>query len=169
MKTIKIGKASLEVAVSKSRAAQKRGLMYIKSLPCNHGMLFEYPKEQKLTFWMKNTKIPLSIAFIDKNKKIIEIQDMDPYDEKKISSEGKAKWALETNQGWFEKNNITVGDSMLLSESRMIKIKIVKLPPEAEALAKKIEDVLTKMITKAVEAKIGPGSGLKNVVIDVEE
>ena len=115
MKTIKINNALLKVAVAKTEPEQKKGLMHIKGLSCNHGMLFQYSKEQFLSFWMKNTKIPLSIAFIDKDLRIVQIEDMKPLDEKPVKSSQKVMWALEANKGWFDNNNVSLGDKVILT------------------------------------------------------
>ena len=127
---IKIGNAKLNVATARSKKQQEKGLMHIKGLSCNHGMLFEYPKEQFLSFWMKNTSIPLSIAFIDKNKKILEIIDMEPLSEKSIKSSEPVKWALETNRGWFQRNQVSVGDIVEISPESLVKIRITKQKQE---------------------------------------
>ena len=125
-KIIKINEARLEVAVAETTAQQSKGLMHIKVLPCDHGMLFQYPSEQKLSFWMKNTYIPLSIAFIGSDKKIIEIQDMQPNSEKSVISKKKAKWALETNKGWFKRNNVSIGDKIKFISDKLVKIRVTK-------------------------------------------
>ena len=169
LKTIEINNATLKVVVSSTPASQSKGLMHIKGMHCDHGMLFEYEKEKPLTFWMKNTHIPLSIAFIDKNKNIFQIQEMQPHDETRISSSKPAKWALEVNKGWFKENDIKEGDQVHIPESRKINIKIVKLPLEAEELATKIEDTLSQMIAGAVKSKLGTSADLKDLYIDVQE
>ena len=169
MKTIKINNALLKVAVAKSESEQKKGLMHIKGLSCNHGMLFQYSKEQFLSFWMKNTKIPLSIAFINKDLEIVQIEDMKPLDEKPVKSSQKVMWALEANKGWFENNNVSLGDKVILTPEKLINIKIVKFPPEAQALAKKIEDTLSKMVSKTVKAMAGPNKDINSFNIDVSE
>lgn len=112
LKNIKINKSNLKVKFAKTKQEHKQGLMGIDSLPEDQGMIFCYPGEQKMSFWMKDTKIPLSIAFIDKNKKIIAIEDMKPLDTSGTKFNNKAQWALEVNQGWFEKNNIKLGDKV---------------------------------------------------------
>jgi hypothetical protein len=67
-----------------------------------------------LSFWMKNTRIPLSIAFIDQQGRIVDIQDMEPFSLRTRVSARPAQYALEVNQGWFKKNGIDVGDSVHL-------------------------------------------------------
>ncbi len=97
---------------------QARGLMYRKALGEDRGMLFVYAEERELSFWMKNTRIPLSIAFIDSERRIIDIQDMKPLDDEPPSyvSTEPAQYALEVNQGFFEKNGVKLGDRVGLPE-----------------------------------------------------
>ena len=98
-----------ELAVTPSERAC--GLSHRSSLPEHHGMLFLYPNPRPLTFWMENTKIPLSIAFIDDNGRILSIQKMVPMQiEEQYRSPKPVRYALEVNQGWFAKHNIVVGD-----------------------------------------------------------
>tara|TARA_Y100000114_G_scaffold126436_1_gene122822 strand:+ start:1308 stop:1688 length:381 start_codon:yes stop_codon:yes gene_type:complete len=124
MQVIKIGPTKLKIKQAKTTKQQKQGLMNVKHLPEDQGMLFSYPVEKILTFWMKSTVIPLSIAFIDKNKKIIEIKNLKPNDESLIKSSLPAKWALEVNQGWFEKNNVKENDKIVFLPSKKINLKI---------------------------------------------
>jgi len=96
---------------------QERGLMFLDSLDDNHGMLFEYPQIGELSFWMKNTYIPLSIAFIEyphsRRGIIIDIQDMEPHSLESHRSRQPVRAALEVNQGWFDQHSIDVGDSVI--------------------------------------------------------
>jgi uncharacterized membrane protein (UPF0127 family) len=85
--------------------------MFRENLPENQGMLFVYPYPLVLSFWMRNTLIPLDIAFIDHKGIIISIQQMQPFDDEKLYvSPLPVKYALEMNQGWFERNKVRVGD-----------------------------------------------------------
>jgi uncharacterized membrane protein (UPF0127 family) len=86
------------------------GLMNRFSLQPDHGMLFVFEQPQPLGFWMKNTFIPLSIAFIDVDGKIVNIEDMRPQDESTHWSRGIALYALEMKQGWFAGKKIAAGD-----------------------------------------------------------
>ncbi len=87
------------------------GLSHRTSLPANRGMLFVYAEPEILTFWMKDTHIPLSIAFIDADNRIVSIQKMNPYPITTVyASPIPALYALEVNQGWFEEKGIGVGD-----------------------------------------------------------
>ena len=85
-----------------------------KNIPDGTGMLFVFEHDQILSFWMKNTPTPLSIAFITKDGKIKDIFDMQPYSITPVSSTSHVKYALEVPQGWFAKNNIKVGDILQL-------------------------------------------------------
>jgi uncharacterized membrane protein (UPF0127 family) len=86
--------------------------MHRKNLSQNKGMLFIYESERIIKLWMKNTFIPLSVAFLNKEKKIINIEKMEPNQTKEIySSKGLALYAVEVNQGWFETNKISIGDT----------------------------------------------------------
>ena len=125
MKTITLNNTKLNVKTANSPSEHACGLMNITSLPENHGMLFCYPEEKHLSFWMKDTQIPLSIAFIDKDKRIIQIEDLEPFDEAGVKTILPAKWALEVNKGWFNNNNVKLGDVVDIP-SRDIKIRVLK-------------------------------------------
>ena len=71
---------------------------------------FVFEEEQQLSFWMKNTPHPLSIAYIDKNGKIRDIFDMEPYSLSPILSTRSVMYALEVPKGWYDANGIKVGD-----------------------------------------------------------
>lgn len=95
---------------------RSRGLMFRESLPKNHGMLFIFESEQMLSFWMQNTSIPLSIAYINADGVIVDILDMDPFDLTAVPSSRPAMYALEVNQGEFEKRGIRPGNRVIFSE-----------------------------------------------------
>lgn len=88
----------------------QRGFMERKNIPDGTGMLFVFQQEQYLSFWMKNTPTPLSIAYINSDGIICDIFDMKPYSLENINSTVPVLYALEVPKGWFKKNNITVGD-----------------------------------------------------------
>ena len=124
MPTIKVGDKSLKVSLAITPEQQKRGLMNIQGmpprvLPEDQGMLFVYRREEMISFWMKNTTIPLSIAFIDKKGVIKEIKDMEPGSRASVRPERPAQYALEVNRGWFTKNNVRVGDKLKLDFPRV--------------------------------------------------
>jgi uncharacterized protein len=106
------GKVELRVEIADDPAEQTRGLMERTALGEDRGMLFVYPDERVLSFWMKNTLIPLSIAYIASDGRIVDLQDMKPLDDDPphyVSAE-PARYALEVNKGYFEKHGIKVGD-----------------------------------------------------------
>ena len=87
------------------------GLAFRHILPADQGMLFAYAQDQIIGFWMKNTFITLSIAFLDVDGEILEIHNMDPDDPTHhYISRLPARYALEVNQGWFDKNGVVIGD-----------------------------------------------------------
>jgi hypothetical protein len=111
--TLNINGAELAVEIADTMDKKMTGLMNRKTLPENSGMLFVYPVELHLDFWMKNTYVPLSIAFIDKTGVITEIVDMKPLDLSIIRSTKPAMYAIEVNQGWFFKHNISPGTKII--------------------------------------------------------
>jgi len=109
---IQLGKEILNVEIVKTHESRNRGLMGRKKLSQGEGMLFVYEGPEILVFWMKNTLIPLSIAFFDVEKELINILDMDPptgFPLHKYRSSSPALYALEVPQGWFAKHRIGPG------------------------------------------------------------
>ncbi len=109
--------ASLTVEIADTPEKRSQGLMGRESLPDLAGMLFVWPEDTSAGFWMKDTLIPLSIAFIDTEGKIVDIQDMQPLDETLHHSPQPYRYAVETNQGWFEEHRIEAGDAVSFPES----------------------------------------------------
>ncbi|MEJ2164361.1 MAG: DUF192 domain-containing protein [Desulfobacterales bacterium] len=121
---ISIKSRTLTVELAATPSARACGLSHRSKLPQDHGMLFIFPNPIAATFWMKDTWIPLSIAFIDDAGKIMNIQDMTPMQtEVQYSSSGRAKYALEVNQGWFKGNGIGAGDRVVMELPLVIDIK----------------------------------------------
>ena len=111
--SVSIKGRSLRVEVAATPAARACGLSNRRSLPKDQGMLFVYPASLPLVFWMKDTWIPLSIAFIDKTGRIISIETMTPMQiDEKYRAPYPALYAIEVNQGWFAKQKIQVGDTV---------------------------------------------------------
>ncbi|MBW2466246.1 MAG: DUF192 domain-containing protein [Deltaproteobacteria bacterium] len=108
---IQIKDITITAEVANTPGKRRVGLMNRKSLEENTGMLFVFEKERYVKFWMKNTSIPLSIAYINKSGVIKEIHDLEPYSLKQVNSSYPVLYALEVNQGFFEKNDIKAGDS----------------------------------------------------------
>lgn len=105
------GTLDVEVAATKSQRAQ--GLMHRASMPESRGMLFVYPAPAYFCMWMKNTLIPLSVAFIDAQGQVINIADMAPHSEANHCTQRNATYALEVNQGWFAKHGVLPGAQVL--------------------------------------------------------
>lgn len=108
-RTIGFGKEKLTVEVVDTFDQRATGLMNRFSLQPDRGMLFVFDRPQPLAFWMKNTFIPLSIAFVDANGSIINIEDMQPQDESTHWSKASALYAIEARQGWFAARGIAPG------------------------------------------------------------
>ena len=100
----------VKAEVAEKEEDRNHGFMERKNIPDGTGMLFVFEKEQILSFWMKNTPHPLSIAYIDSRGKIRNIYDMTPFSLTPIKSTSSVRYALEVPQGWYEKNNIKIGD-----------------------------------------------------------
>jgi uncharacterized membrane protein (UPF0127 family) len=117
--TLHIDKATLNTKIASTPAQEERGLMYVTHMPDNDGMIFVLPLGHA-EFWMKNTLIPLSVAYIDKNGVILEIHDMQPADPslpddqitRYPSDSDQVQYALETNLHWFSLNGIKPGDKL---------------------------------------------------------
>jgi len=92
------------------------GLMFRESLDKNSGMLFVFDEVAQQSFHMRETKIPLDIAFIREDGIIESIKQLEPFDESAVYSNGKVFCALEVNRGWFEENNVEVGDQIQIEE-----------------------------------------------------
>lgn len=102
----------IDVELARTSKEQARGLMFRKHLDEYSGMLFHYPDVMKRSFWMKNTLIPLDIAFLDNDGVIVDIQTMEPCTTEECvvyTSSLPARAALEMNAGFFEQNNILPG------------------------------------------------------------
>ncbi len=108
--TLTIKGKQVRVEAARTEREKEKGLMFREKLGTNEGMLFIYQRPETLTFWMKNTRIPLSIAFADERGIIVDIQDMEPFSLAPHASLRPAKYALEMNQGWFERNGVKIGD-----------------------------------------------------------
>jgi len=105
-----IGKHKLVAEVAATPDERSTGLMHRFSLKPDHGMIFVFERAEPQGFWMKNTFIPLSIAFIGSDGRIVNIDDMAPQDEHTHWSTGPAQYALEMRKGWFAERGIVAGD-----------------------------------------------------------
>jgi uncharacterized membrane protein (UPF0127 family) len=108
-----IDSVPIVVEVADTPHLRNRGLMFRESIPENSGMLFSFPDNSQRSFWMKNTHVPLSIAFIDQDGFIDNIERMKPHCLENTYSMGATPFALEMNDGWFQKNGFTKGSRVL--------------------------------------------------------
>ena len=96
----------------------KLGLMFRESLDIDKGMLFIFEEVGKHSFHMRNTRIPLDVAFVKEDGTIESIKELDPYTTLPVSSDGEVLFAIEANRGWFAENNVEVGDEIVLGEAK---------------------------------------------------
>ena len=108
-------RAELTVELPRTGEEFSRGLMFREGLPEDHGMLFVFAGETMGGFWMKDTSIPLSIAFLDKRGVVVDIYDMQPFSLNPVRSTRKSRYAIEVNRNFFRDAGLTVGDSIDLS------------------------------------------------------
>ena len=109
--SLRVGTHHVEAQLADTEESRSIGLMFRDTLQENEGMLFVFPRPHQATFWMKNTRIPLSIAFIDRLGVILEIREMQAGDETLTRSGfDTVLYALEMAKGWFAKNRIFAGD-----------------------------------------------------------
>jgi uncharacterized protein len=105
-----VGGVSLKAEVAEDEQSRATGLMFRDSLSEERGMLFIFDQPHQVSFWMKNTKIPLSIAFLENDQVISEEKSMRPYDETLIQSRSdKIRYAIEVNAGWFDRHRVKPG------------------------------------------------------------
>lgn len=107
---ISINGHELDISLAEDEFNRSRGLMDVASMPPNHGMLFRWPESSPRSFWMKDTSLPLDIAFIASDGSITNIEKMTPFSLKSVLSTAPASCALEVNSGWFDKHGIKPGD-----------------------------------------------------------
>ena len=101
----------LDVRIAADPASREQGLMRETSLPANTGMLFVFPTSRHATFWMKDTPLPLSIAYLNATGRILEIHDLEPFSERAVpSSSSSVVYALEVPRGWFANHQVLPGD-----------------------------------------------------------
>jgi hypothetical protein len=99
----------IRAEVANTFDSRARGLMFRKGLGSNSGMLFVFPDVTTHCMWMKNTYVPLSVAFVDEQGTIVSIHDMKPLDETSHCAARPARFALEMSQGWFAQKGVKPG------------------------------------------------------------
>jgi uncharacterized membrane protein (UPF0127 family) len=107
---LQVGGHTLTAEVAATLEQRMRGMMFRKEMGRNDGMLFVFEEPAYQGMWMKNTLIPLSVAFLDKDGRILNIRDMQPQTLDHHGSDGPALYAIETNVGWFAERKIKTGD-----------------------------------------------------------
>lgn len=106
---------ALTIEIADTQAERACGLSHRDSLAADRGMLFVFERPVRSPFWMKDTRMPLSIAFLDGQGLIIDLQDMVPDNSTRLYAPGAAyRYALETNRGWFRRHGVGVGDHVSL-------------------------------------------------------
>jgi uncharacterized membrane protein (UPF0127 family) len=108
----------ISVEIAETEEDRRRGLMFRKELEDGKGMIFLFEKDQIMSFWMKDTLVPLSIAFISSDGRIMEIHDMEPQSLVAVSSERSCRYALEAPQGWFTRAGADIGDRVAVENLR---------------------------------------------------
>ena len=102
----------IHTQVAQTPRQREIGLMYRKDMPANEGMLFVFERPSTQCFWMKNTPLPLSVAFVDDGGRVINVEDMQPHTTDNHCAAGLARFALEMNLGWFAERGIKAGDTL---------------------------------------------------------
>lgn len=108
--TIRFFQVTAEVARLPGERAQ--GLMGRPTLPVNHGMLFVFEEPERQCFWMRNTPLALTIAFIDDQGAIVNFADMEPFSDEAHCSAKPVRFALEMERGWFKRRGVLEGDKV---------------------------------------------------------
>lgn len=151
--TAKIGKATLSsLYVAGTDPLRQRGLMGVKKLSDDEGMLFVFETARPLQFWMKNTFIPLSIGFFDAQGCLLEVQDMEPVRSvlemniPRYQSSSDAQFALEANRGWFKQRGIQANSPLVVTKG--LGSKVLFDPPVKKALERLLAPNRCKVKTK---------------------
>ena len=112
---IRVGDRTVQMQVALLPAELQKGLMHRRSLENEEGMIFVFDRPQQMSFWMRNTEIPLDIGFFDAGGVLREIYPMYPHDERPVASRGRMQLALEMNQGWYRHYGVKPGDRLDLA------------------------------------------------------
>lgn len=122
---LEMGGKEVTLEVAATEAARALGLMKRKTMTKDHGMIFIYREPQIMSFYMRNTWIPLSIAFLKSDGTVVNIEEMRPNTESPSHmSKGYCRYAIEMNKGWFAEHGIKAGDKIALTP------RILAIEPE---------------------------------------
>ena len=113
--TLRVGGAVIVAELARSETERERGLMFRTSLEDSHGRLFIFDKDDRLAFWMKNTKIPLSLAYLSSDGTIRQIVELESGSLAAVQAERSVRYALEAPRLWFERAGVHVGDRVDLT------------------------------------------------------
>ena len=107
---LKVGGQIVKAEVAATDETRQKGLMFREKMVANSGMLFVFADIAYHAMWMRNTPLPLAVAFMDQSGKIVSIHEMQPHTEISHMAAGPVRYALEMNGGWFERNQVKAGD-----------------------------------------------------------
>jgi uncharacterized membrane protein (UPF0127 family) len=108
--TLWLGPAELVAEVATTDPQRMAGMMFRTNFPENAGMLFVFPIPHQTAFWMKNTPLPLSAAYLDAQGAIAEIHELEPFNTNQVSARSRGiQYVLEVNRGWFERHGVVLG------------------------------------------------------------
>ena len=116
-----LGPEEIEAELAATMTQIATGMMFRESLDENKGMLFAFSRAREVSYYMKNTKIPLTAAYINAQGKILELHDLEPFNEESVpSSTSDIQFVLEMNQGWFKRHNVGVGALVTTDKGALI-------------------------------------------------
>lgn len=118
---LRAGKARMDVQVASTAHQLQTGLMHRREMPADEGMLFVFPQAAMQCFWMKNTHLPLTAAFVAADGTIVNLADMQPFSEQNHCSARPVPYVLEMHQGWFKRKGIRPG--MRISDAQGVLFK----------------------------------------------
>lgn len=110
--TLTAGGQTIKAEVAATDAHREKGLMFRTQMGKNEGMLFVFPQLGYHAMWMRNTLIPLSVAYMDEGGKILSIHEMQPQNDTAHQAAGPARYALEMNANWFAQHKVAAGDTI---------------------------------------------------------
>ena len=110
--SLRLGEKTIRAELADTAVKREKGLQGRNSLGENEGMLFVFPEPRNLSFWSKDTTLPLSLAFIDDAGVIQEIVPLPPETQTPVTSRAPCRYALEMREGWFERNGVAPGDAL---------------------------------------------------------
>jgi uncharacterized membrane protein (UPF0127 family) len=121
---IPVNDTLLDLEIAADHTARACGLAYRESLPADRGMLFVMAEPTEFVLWMRDTKMPLSIAFLDEQGRILNIQDAQPAQRReRYSSPADTRYAIEVNRGWFERHQVEVGDTLEIDLPASLRVR----------------------------------------------